>query len=249
MTWLVLLLLFLVPYLGFLYWVITKRYIPNSMVSIQPAAEGDTRHRLARSTFSLLHFIHSVLFFLVIIWLPVTIGILLHYKGDFGSPPDLTIYTNLVVDMAQIENLDVTGIREQVIKSKTEIALEAPGYINSFIFSVTQIVKLLMMLFIVLQQRNILASLCNGESFSAGNSQRLDWVGKVIVFAYIAGPVWNFFLSASVIDTVQFSSSAITMTPTTDGSFIGLMVGVGILILSPVIKEAEQLLDDQRHTI
>jgi hypothetical protein len=106
-----------------------------------------------------------------------------------------------------------------------------------------------MMLFIVLQQRNILASLCNGESFSAGNSQRLDWVGKVIVFAYIAGPVWNFFLSASVIDTVQFSSSAITMTPTTDGSFIGLMVGVGILILSPVIKEAEQLLDDQRHTI
>ena len=106
-----------------------------------------------------------------------------------------------------------------------------------------------MMLFVVLQLRNILASLCNGESFSTGNSQRLNWVGKVIVFAYLVGPVWNFFLSYSVIHTVQFSNPAITLSPTTDGSIIGLMVGVGILILSPVIKEAEQLLDDQRHTI
>ncbi|MDG2174739.1 MAG: DUF2975 domain-containing protein [Gammaproteobacteria bacterium] len=242
-------MLFLVPYLGFLYWLITKRYIPKSMVAMQPAAEGDASHRLARSSFSVLHFIHSVLFLLVILWLPVTIGILLHYKGDFGSPPNLTIYTNLVVDMTQIESLEVTGIREQVIRAKTEIALDAPNFINSFIFSVTQMIKLLMMLFVVLQLRNILASLCNGESFSAGNSQRLNWVGKVIVFAYIIGPIWNFFLSASVINTVQFSLSAITMTPTTDGSLIGLMVGVGILKLSPAIKEAEQLLDDQRHTI
>jgi hypothetical protein len=117
-----------VSYIGLLYWCITRRYLPKSLVPIQPADDGDRRYRLARSSYKVLHFIHGVLFLLAILWLP--------------------------------------------------------------------------------------------------------------------GPVWDFFLSAPVIDTVKFSTSAISLTPATEGSLLGLVLGVGVLIASAVIKEAEQLLDE-----
>lgn len=247
MNWLI--LTGLLAYLGFLYWYISRRYLPRSLVMLNPAAEGDDRHRLARSSFKLLHVVHSIVFFLVILWLPVSVALLLHVGGKYDGLPELSIWTNMTIDLGQIDGLQVSGLKGQVLRAKTEIDLDAPNYVNAFIFAVTRLIKLLMVLFVILQLRNILASLCNGDSFSAGNSRRLDQAGKVIVFAYLVGPAWNWFLAASVINTVTFSDDAITLAPATQGSWIGLFVGVGLLILSAVIREAEHMLDEQRYTI
>lgn len=240
----------LVAYLALLYWFIRYRYLPRR-ITIQPEARQNPRYRLAISTHKVLGLLHAVLLFLVIIWAPVAV-VLLFMAGSAGpghTPGDISIYANLHVDLARLPEVTVSGLRQETLRASTELDLTAPNMINFFLFALTSLIKLLLMLFVILQMRNALASFCNGESFRAGNSRRLKEVGMVTVFAYLVGPIWYWFLSASVIKAISIGGEAITLTPSTSGSWLGLFVGVGLIILSAVIRDAEQLQQDQRLTI
>lgn len=246
----VLLLTLLLAYLALLFWFTRYRYLPRC-TPIQAEARQNPRYRLAINTHQVLGLLHGVLFFLVVIWGPVVVVLLLMAAGagPGHTPGDISIHANLYVDLTQLPDVAVNGLNQNALRANTELDLTAPNSINFFLFALTGLIKLLLTLFVILQMRNALASYCNGESFRGGNSKRLKEVGLVMVFAYLVGPVWQWFLSASVINAISIDSAALSLSPSLSGSWLGLFVGIGLIILAGVIRDAEQLQQEQGLTI
>lgn len=246
----ILMLTLLLAYLAALFWFLRYRYLPRC-TPIGAEARTNPRYRLAINTHQVLGLLHGVLLFLAVIWGPVVVVLLLMTAGagPGHTPGDISIHANLYVDLAQLPDVVVSGLQQDALRASTELDLTAPNAINFFLFVLTSLIKLLLMLFVILQMRNALASYCNGESFRAGNSKRLKQVGQVMVFAYLAGPLWQWFLSASVINAIAIDNAALSISPALSGSWLGLFVGIGLIILAGVIRDAEVLQQEQGLTI
>ena len=235
-------------YLVALYLFFTRFYL-RRQVKLSPAAKGDPRYALARQAHMLLSFLHWLFLVLVLFWIPLSLGLVLGSLAPGHTPGDLTILANLQLDLAQLEGVEASGISGQVIDGATELKIPAPNAASYFLFSAGALLKGVLGVYVLLQLRNIIASYCNGEPFTSNNSQRLRRIGWVLVAAYLVAPFWQFFFAQSVIEGISFSTPAISLRPAAGASLLGIFIGVGLLILAGVIREAEQLHDEQRLTI
>jgi hypothetical protein len=236
---------FALLYLPFLWWL-ARRLLPGQ---IKLAATTSATASLARKTHKFLGFLQWLFIILVAFWLPASLVLVFSALEPGHTPGFVSIFVNLHIDLSGLPGIEAQGLGSPILNGTTELSIPSPHLLTFFIFQATSLVKGALTIYVLFQLRNILASYCNGDSFSSGNSLRLDRIGKVLVFAYCFGPFWHFFLSGSVINGISFSSEAISVTTSTSGSLLGVFVGIGLLILAGVIREAEQIRKEQRLTI
>lgn len=240
--------IFLVVYSALVIWFYIRHYRP-SVVQLDASSASNPRYTLARRTMKVLSFFQAIIAIAVALWLPLLIVLIVSSRAPGHTPGDVTIPARMHMDLAQLDGVALNGVRNQFVTGTVELNFPSPNAVQYLLFGCTSVVKGLLTLFVLLQLRNILASYCNGEPFASHNSLRLRRIGIIVVAAYIIGPMWQWFLSASVINAISFSTPAIGLTPWTSGSWLGIFVGVGVLILAGVIHEAETLQSEQRLTI
>lgn len=239
----------IVAYLGLAFWLIARWYLPRLMVRLSPEARKGRRYPLALNTYQILHLLHALTFFLVLIWLPVTFVFMAMPLDAGHSLGEMKIFATLHADLGKLAGVELSGTGSQHLSGSAQIEVTAPNRVNYFLYAFGSLIKALMLLSVLLQFRNILASMCNGDSFTAGNSRRLNRAGLVIVAASLVGPAWNWWMSASVINGLAFNTDALSLTPAAHGSLLTLLIGLGVLIASGVIRDAERMQQEQRLTI
>ena len=98
------------------------------------------------------------------------------------------------------------------------------------------------------------ASLSLGKAFTHKNASRLKKIAFVIIASQITGPLIDYFVWRSTLQHISFNTSGVQLFPPLWNSILGpnpdlIILGLALLVLSGVLKEAKQMSDEQRLTI
>ena len=233
-------------YAGLLYLFVTRFYVLRE-VKLQPSA-GDSPYRLARFVHAVLSIAHAFAFIVAIVLPPVWVAMSLA-QPDTLDHFSMRLTSNFLLDLSQFPELEATGLSNDTLAGTVQVRATTVNMVQWFLYSVASEAQALLALFVVLHLRNIFATICNGAAFTIGNAQRLKWIGIVLLAAYLLAPAWQYLLWAMVANGIIIDLPGFTLTPVFDPSFRALFLGLVILVLSQVMKEAVQLHDEQRLTI
>ncbi len=105
------------------------------------------------------------------------------------------------------------------------------------------------MLYVVWQLRQLLASIRRGFPFGRSNARRLRNIGLVIVLADLLGTGCRYAVGSAILDRATITG--LTLRPLFDqDSFLGyLLLGLVILIIAEVFRQGAALAEDQSLTV
>jgi hypothetical protein len=244
MSWTMLFALLI--YAGLLYLFVTRFYLLRE-VKLNPRTE-DNPYRLARFVHGVLSVAHAFAFLAAIVWPPIWVATVLA-QPDNNNLMSMKIFSGFYLDLGQFPGLEVTGLRSNILNGTMEFRTDAFNLVQWFLYSVAREIRALLALFVILHLRNIFAAITNGDAFTYANAQRLKWIGVVVLAAYMLAPLWQYFIWAAVINGIDINTAGLTFSPAFDPSYRALFVGLVVLVLSGVLKEAVQLHEEQRLTI
>lgn len=233
-------------YAGLMYLFI-RRYLRDWVVSVTPATGAATTHRLARFIQGVLHLVHSLTFFVAVVWPPIWVISVLSKHG-IHNVMEMKVFSGFYLDLAQSQGVELTGLSDALLRGTMEVTAQA-NMVQWFLYAVGKEVQALMLLFIVLHLRNIFASICNDEAFTTANALRLKRVGIVLFAAYLVDPLWQFWTWGMVINGIHIDIAGFSFSPAFNPSFRGLFVALVVLVLSGVLAEAVRIQEEQRLTI
>ena len=234
-------------YFGGWSWFIVKVYRPRWYPALGTQAEPTLK--LARDTSQILSLIHGVCLFLSIAW-PlawVLMGIGHNGNPDWGA--DVKVFSGININLGQLPTIDVTGLRDPVIHGVTSLSIDTSNFLAWNLFALSTEIKVIIIVFLALQMRNVFVSVSNGEIFTRENTRRLKRCGTVVLLTVFLAPLFQYFGWGMVVRDIGFSNDAISLFPSYQLSFVNILIGLTLLVFSGVIGEAVSLQEEQRFTI
>jgi hypothetical protein len=102
----------------------------------------------------------------------------------------------------------------------------------------------------IAQMRRIFASLARGESFAADNAARINRVGWLLIGWNVLLPIVRYVGGSAVLnDLVLDPGQSIVLKPAFEYSLTGVIVGLAIIVLAGVLREAAIIHHEQSLTI
>lgn len=239
----------LLIYIGVCSWFIAKQYLPRWYPALVPDSGAKPVMKLARDTSRILSLIHGVSLFLVLAW-PTAWALM--GIGHYGNPDwgtDVKVFTGFNIDLAQLPSIDVSGLRDPVIHGETSLSIDTTSFMAWNLFALATELKGILLVFLVLQMRNLFVAISNGETFSRANGRRLKRCGTVVLLTVFLAPLFQYFGWGMVIHDIGFNNNAISLFPSYRIGFVNILVGVSLLVFAGVMGEAARLQDEQRLTI
>lgn len=240
--------LFLVIYLAFLYWFISRVYLPRYWEPVASSSRASP-YRLALAVRKILDALHAFAFVAVIAWLPLALIMAASAHGNPGWGAAMDVFSGFNIDLSRLPGVDISGLRNPVIHGKTALHIETFDAAQWLLFSLSQEARGIVVVYLILQLRNIFAALCNGEAFAAVNARRLKKIGVVILLSYSVAPLWQVFIWNSVIDGIEINSQAFMLYPAFAINLRALLAGAAVLVFAGVMNEAVQMREEQRLTV
>jgi hypothetical protein len=238
-----------IAYASALFWFIRGVYLPRFYLSVPAAADPSGRYRLARAVRVILSFMHAIASFAVAAWLPLVVVITISQLNQPEWGLDVAVYSGFRVDLDQLPSVQANGLREAVISGKTMLDIDSSDQLAWFLFAATNFAAAIIVLYVLLQLRNIFVLLSQGDTFSPGNVSRLRRVGFTVIGAYVVAPLVQYFGWGAVVDGISFGTPGIELYRSFELSPAGIMIGLGVLVLAGVISEAAELREEQRLTV
>lgn len=240
--------LFLIAYIGFLYWFIKYHYLPG-WVAVVPAGSAPSRYRLARTVRMLLSFIHFFTFLAVLVWLPASLILFLSAQGkpDWGT--EVSILSGFRLDLSQVPGAEASGLVDQTLSGRLTMQVDFLNGPQWLIFALATVVQGILGVFVIRQLRNIFAELSNGTPFRTANERRLRRIGIVLLVAYGVQPFWQFFMWGAVINGIDVDPDVLLLQAPFDFNGTALLLGLGLIAFSGAMREGEELESENRLTI
>jgi hypothetical protein len=244
-----LVLLVLLLYVCGVVWFIGRRYLPRYYATVSNAGNSASPYRLARLVRRVLSIVHSFVFFIVIAWpaLWFVIGLSQTGRPEWGA--DIKMYSGFKLDLSLLPALEASGLRNQVISGKTMLNIDTANRFAVYLFAATTYLQAVIVLYIVLQLRNIFVSLSNGEAFTSANPKRLKKIAVTILAWQLAAPLLQYYGWGAMLKNITLNTQAIQLYPAFQLNLIGIFTGLAVLVLSGVLNEAVQIREEQRLTI
>jgi hypothetical protein len=104
-------------------------------------------------------------------------------------------------------------------------------------------------LYILLQLRAVFATLASGENFAKGNAELIRRVGIVAIGWALIGPILQYLGGRMILDAYALSFSGIELAPAFELNGLAIFIGVSMLVLAGVLREAADIHETQRLTI
>jgi hypothetical protein len=161
--------LFLLVYLAFLYWFISRVYLPRYCESVASGSH-ESPHRLAFSLRRILDAFLAFALVAVVAWLPLALILAVSAHGNPGWGAAMDVFSGFEIDLSRLPGLDVSGLRNPVIHGKTALHIETSDAARWVLYSLYVEARGIVVVYLLLQLRNILAAHCNGEAFNAVNA-------------------------------------------------------------------------------
>jgi hypothetical protein len=234
---------------GLVFWFIRRVYLVNYYLPVAADDSSGGRYRLARGVRILLSILHGFAFLAVIAWLPLFLVVTISQYGNPEWGLDVSVYSGFRIDLAALPSVEAIGLRQPDISGRTMVDIDSSNRLALFLFAGSNLIFSIIVLYVVLQLRNIFVTLSTGEAFSTENVSRLTRVGYTVIAGYIAAPFMQYFGWGAVVNDISFSNEGIRLYPAYELNVPGMLIGLGVIVLAGVIKEAVALQDEQRLTV
>jgi hypothetical protein len=234
---------------GLLGWFIKKVYLPKFYIEVAPGEATGRRYRLASGVRSVLSILHGFAFFAVIAWIPFWVVMLVSQFGNADWGIDLDVYSGFRIDVDQRPSVEATGLRDSVITGETKLAIDTSNRLAWFLFSSSNLFASILVVYVLLQLRNIFVYVSRGDAFTLENASRLKRISVAVIAGYLAEPLLQYLGWGAVLESITFNSGGIELFPAYRVNVVGVLIGLGAFVLSGVIAEAVELKEEQRLTI
>lgn len=194
------------------------------------------------------------LFFALAVFLPLFGAVISidYFDGRDGLwGVDLSVFWGFTIDLAQLTDMaaNTEGLRHGVISGKSMMTIETLSVVAWYIFIAINEVMLLIALYSLKQARGIFSTLVKGRYFSLENATRLKKIGFAVIIGNIIIPVMQYFGGQAMLRDIKVNIPGIEIYPASVEGGIGIFIGLLILILAGVAREASHIYQDQLGTI
>ena len=203
--------------------------------------------RLTRLVKRFLDIAWFILLAAVIIWPIVSVGVGLNLFFD-QEARDVTVYLGFEIRPDSPEAATVSG-KEPLIRGRSEVQVNTPSLFAWYLAAIIEEVGILIVLYGLMHLRKLFASLVEEESFSNENAERIKIIGFVLIGWHAIIPLMQYFGGRAILSDIELSVRGIQWSPGFDLTPSGFVVGMAIVVLSAVLREAANLHQDQSLTI
>jgi hypothetical protein len=105
----------------------------------------------------------------------------------------------------------------------------------------------LLVIFVIFLVREVVASVVDGDPFTARNAGRLRIVGLILVVGGVVGPLFEYALATAVLGRLE--TTPVPLSAPLTFSIEVILSGLIILALSTVFGHGRELEDDKSLTI
>ena len=207
------------------------------------------RKRLTRLVKRFLDIAWFILLSAVIIWPIVSVGVGLNLFFD-PEVRDVEVYLGFEIHRDSPEAATVSGDgKEPLIRGRSEVQVNTPSLFAWYLSAIIDEVGMLIVLYGLMHLRKLFASLVEDESFSIRNAERIKKIGLVLIGWHAIIPLMQYFGGRAILSDIELSVQGIQLSPGYDFTPSGFVVGLAIVVLSAVLREAANLHQDQSLTI
>ena len=204
----------------------------------------------------LVHFVKRALDILLVIilailvlWLPVMVvmGVSQSQAPSWGI--DIAVFALFEIDLNELPGVTFDGLRHPEISGKTMVNLDTSNLYAWYMFAIFQQISAAVSFYVLILMRAIVMSLMTGMSFDAENSSRIKRIGIIVVAWNVITPFFQYFGWGSVIQQINIASKGIQLYPSFEISALGMLIGLFLLLLAGMMREATAMRDEQQLTI
>lgn len=104
-------------------------------------------------------------------------------------------------------------------------------------------------LYVLVQMRALFESLVNGTNFTPENSGRIKKIGFVVIFWSLINPLLQYFGGQVILREYSLNVPGIQLNPAFELNGMGIFIGLAMIVLSGVLREAASIHRAQQLTI
>jgi len=199
-----------------------------------------------------LGFFRVLAFVALLAWpvfvIAATIG---HSSNEDTWGVDISVFSSVAIDLEQLSTtaIDSTGVRDPKLAGKALMNIDTSSLTALYIFAALTEIGGFVGLYILLQLRTVFTALASGENFAKGNAQLIRKVGIVAIAWSLVGPILQFFGGRAILNEYALSLPGIELNPAFEINGLAIFIGVSMLVLAGVLREATQIHETQQLTI
>ena len=212
----------------------------------------NTQNRLSRAVKRILDVLRVLAIISLILW---PLAVVVMSIGQTSHPEswgvDIDVYSGFTIDLNEI-GADLTesvGVREPIIAGKAALSIDTSSPTALYVFTLITELGGVVALYILLQLRALFASLVSGMNFAPENSARIRKIGVVIIVWALVNPFLQFFGGQIILSEYSLSIPGIQLNPAFQISAMTILIGLAMIVLSGVLKEASRIHADQQLTV
>lgn len=167
-------------------------------------------------------------------------------------------HTDISVFSGFLINSDISTGLEQPKQAETALLLSGRGdlkienthsRLSWYLFGAISQVMLFIFLLGLWQMRKVFTSLANGDTFTEENAEHVKLLGYVVITGNLILPALQYFGGRMILNDIAFDTPGIQLYPSFELDIGGIFVGLAILVLAGVFREATSIKQDQALTI
>ncbi len=239
----------LLVYAGLIIWLFKQ-------LKFKQIWQGPTSHNTGAIKSPLTLFVKRTLDFFLILFLlislaiPVIAVVMAISQSDVPTwGIDIGIFSGFKLNLAEMSGVEAMGVRNQEFSGKGLVSIDTSNLYAWYLFVVISQISALVALYVTNQLRNMVFSLLSNTPFNNENPQRIKKIGIVIIIWNIINPLVQYFGWGSVVNDITFNNTGIQLYPAFEVNVIAVLIGLMLLLLSGLLKEAKILKEDQELTI
>ena len=207
---------------------------------------------LTRAVKRILDYLRVLTIAALVLW---PLAVLVLSIGQSSDPDtwgvDIGFLSGFKADVSEFEGglIESAGVRDPVISGKAVINIDTSSLQVLYVFTAITEVGGIVGLYVLLQLRALFASLASGVSFAPENSLRIRKIGIVVIAWSLLHPLIQYFGGQVILKEYALNVPGFELHPAAELKVIGIIIGLVMIVLAGVLKEAADIYETQQLTI
>ncbi len=212
---------------------------------------GDSRpNRMTRIVKRFLDFALAAIFIGAILWPITAVGVGLNLFFD-AEARNVDVFLGFKIDSKILPEgaTESADSKDTLIHGHSQVQIHTPSQFAWYLSAAISEFLAIILLYGLVQLRALFASLTHGVSFAEENPERIKKIGLVLICWYVITPFLQYFGGRAVLGDIELNVSGILLYPAFELGIAGIFVGLAIIVLSGVLREATNIHKDHSLTI
>ena len=209
------------------------------------------KNRLTRSVKRVLDFF-VVLNIIALIFLPLLVLVMTVSQQSIPTwGIDIGVFSGFEINLNEFPGLAIesSGIRNPEFSGQAVVNIDTSSLFAFYLWAAITEISGIFGLYVLMQLRAIFASLVRDIVFTLENSGGIKTIGFVVIFWNIINPLLQYFGGRAVLGDMALNVPGLQLYPAFEVNVMGIFVGLALIVLSGVLKEATSIHEDQELTI